>query len=200
MRRKWMLAAALVACGACSVSIGPGEEVWHVFSFEQGLEGWTPARTDIEVGNDTIPWSIQWSHDRATDGGASLELYMHNLTDAGKIWVERAVRADPDRTYRVHVEFDLATADYGDLNHFTIIAGAVTRPPRARQELEPAFQGKTGNGSPSDVGYKWLRKSYDFTVRSGPDGKFYVVVGVWGTWEAARTYYIDALKVAVEPA
>ena len=84
---------------------------------------------------------------------------------------------------------DFASADWGDVNLFTIITGVVQEPPETRDDL--VYQGSTGNESDTDVGYVWLKKGYDFLVRSGANGKLYVTIGIWGTWETTRIYYFD---------
>ena len=93
------------------------------------------------------------------------------------------------------MQFSFGTADWGDLNHWTIIAGVRTSPAVTRDDL--TYQGTTANGESSDTGYKWLEKSYDFTVTSDADGTLYVDIGVWGTWETPRVYYIDNVRIRI---
>jgi hypothetical protein len=57
--------------------------------------------------------------------------------------------------------------------------------------------GNTANGRAADEGYVWLPKSYSMDVSSDGDGELFVYVGVLGTAEIARTYYVDNLKVAL---
>ncbi len=67
--------------------------------------------------------------------------------------------------------------------------------PEEAANLEPAFQGNTGNGATGDVGYRWLRKRYQFTAATAADGRLYVIIGVWGTYEISRTYFVDDVRV-----
>ena len=163
------------------------------FSFENGLQDWTPNATD--VSEPPIFWAVTRSQDRATRGSSSLKFEVDNMTDAAKVWVERAFPVRPNTEYRVNVQFSFATADYGDLNHWTIIAGVRTQPAETRDDL--TYQGTTANGEPTNTGYKWLEKTYDFEVVSGADGILYVDLGVWGTWEAFRVYYIDDVQITI---
>jgi hypothetical protein len=163
------------------------------FSFESDLEGWTPKGTDLN--SPPIQWSIAPSQDRATDGTRSLKFELWNYNDAGKIWIERPFSVEPNKTYHVTVQFTLGTQDWGDANHFTIIAGVRTSPAVTRDDL--TYQDLTGNGEHTNTGYKWLEKSYDFHLVSGSDGTLYLDIGIWGTWETARTYYIDNVRVSV---
>jgi len=167
-----------------------------LFSFEGGLLGWQPLAIDVNDGGSVAQWSIQPSSDRSADGGQSLKLFLDNLTDAGKVWIQRAFAVEPNTRYRVGIRYSLATNEYGDFNVWRIIAGALAQPPKTRDELP--YQGNSGHGGPNDIGYVWVEKAYEQELESGPDGLLYVVVGVWGTWETPRTYYIDDLWVSLE--
>jgi hypothetical protein len=180
---------ALVELYDLNASLGPATR----FSFENGLEGWVPKATDLN--DPPIFWAIEPSQDRASEGSQSLKFELSNLNDAGKIWIERAFPVRPNQRHRVNVQFSFATADWGDLNHFTIIAGVRTQPAETRADL--TYQDHTGNGEQTDVGYKWLKKSYDFNVVSGANGALFVDVGVWGTWETYRAYYVDSLWITI---
>jgi hypothetical protein len=164
-----------------------------MFSFENGLESWTPKATDID--NPPIQWSIEPSQERATDGVRSLKFALANYNDAGKIWVERAFTVRPNRQFHVTIQFSFGTADWGDANHFTIIAGVRTQPAITRSDL--TYQGLTANGESSNTGYKWLEKNYDFNLLSAADGTLYLDIGIWGTWETYRAYYLDNLRVTI---
>ncbi len=190
-----LIAVMLLMFSGCG-SDGPESEGPYSFSFEHDFQGWTVQGTDLEVGNSTIPWSIERTQDRATEGNTSLRLYLDNLNDAGKIWTERQFVLLPDTDYRVKIAYDFATRDFGDLNLFTIITGASGKKPQSRNDL--TYQDTTGNGSAADVGYVWLKKSYEVTAHSDDKGNLYVAIGVWGTFETARTYYLDNVQVTFE--
>ncbi len=98
------------------------------------------------------------------------------------------------------VAFDFATADFGSFNLWRIIAGGLPEPPQTPAELEPVFQDDTGNGQDEDVGYVWQTRSYTTTTRSTADGRLCVVLGVWGTWEGPRTYFVDGVTVTLQEA
>jgi len=165
------------------------------FSFEGNLQGWQPRALDVDDGGAKADWSIAPSNGRADDGGFSALLFLDNLTDAGKVWLQKPFVVQPGRNYKVRVSYSFATKDFGTINLWRIITGVRTRPPEKAEDL--TFQGETGHGSPSDIGYVWLDKSYDFEVQSGPDGLLYVFLGVWGTWETPRGYYIDRVTVSI---
>lgn len=156
------------------------------------MEGWTPAGVDLD--HPPVEWSIERSEEMANDGNTSIKLSLNNLNDAGKIWIEHEYLCQPNELLNVKIEYDFASSDWGDVNLWRIIAGVHNTPPRSRDGLY--FQEDTGiNGSP-ETGYKWLHKSYSFNVDSGETGKLTVAVGVWGTWETLRVYFIDNLKIS----
>jgi len=162
----------------------------YTFSFERDMEEWVANGTDLD--NPPVEWSIERSSDIASDDKTAVRLYLNNMNDTGKIWIERIFDGEPDRTYQVRIEYDFASADWGDMNLWTIITSVSPQP------LVPGllYHGDTGNSARPEDGFVWLRKSYDFNVKSGPDGKLYVLIGVWGTWETARTYYLDNVSIS----
>jgi hypothetical protein len=183
-------------CDACTVL--PPVPGAAFYSFENDMQGWARRRIDIDLGADTIAWSIERSQDTSRHGNTSLELFLSNWNDAGKIWIERVFAATPNQTYHVQLDYAFASADFGHVNTFRIIAGAFPQSPQTSADLAPAFQDDTYNGidSVSDV-YVWLDKSYEFDVTAGSRGLLYVVAGVWGTWETPRTYFIDSVTVMI---
>ncbi len=164
------------------------------FSFESGMENWRKNGTDLD--NPPVDWSIERSQELATDGENSLKFYLSNVNDAGKIWIEKAFDADPNSYYRVNVSYDFASAIYGDFNLWRIITGVSPNSPSDAKDL--MFQGDAGNGADNNVGFKWLKKSYEFVAKSSQDNELYVYIGVWGTWETDRTYYVDNVEVEFE--
>ncbi|MDH7479421.1 MAG: hypothetical protein QHH02_05375 [Syntrophomonadaceae bacterium] len=165
----------------------------YCFSFEKDLEGWQPAGTDLD--NPPVRWFIKRSSEQSRDGRYAAKFYLNNLNDMAKIWMQRGFPVKPGRIYRVKVDYTFASADWGNLNLWQIIAGAAPYPPQASADL--VFQEDTGNGSPRNSGYVWLDKSYQFRTESSPGGELYVYLGVWGTWETPRIYYLDSVKVTI---
>jgi len=164
------------------------------FSFESGMEGWEPRGLDLALGQGEIPWSIAPDIAFSSDGSSSLKAYLANYNDAGKIFIQRSFQFSANANYAVTVRFDLGSADSGDVGLFRVIAGAFPKPPQLPQELKPAFRDSTGNGR-SSPGLVWLAKSYRDVVQTDLSGRIVVVVGVWGTFETPRTYYLDAVEV-----
>jgi hypothetical protein len=170
------------------------------FSFEDDFEGWTPNAMDVgESGGAADIWSITRSQDQAYDGTTSVKLFLSNSNDGGKIWIERPFPVQPNTRYQVQVQFAFASQDWGNFNFWTIIAGVLPELPQTTADLSPAFQGDTSNGSATaPTGFVWLQKTYTFTVQSDSSATLHVVIGVWGTYEVARTYYVDSVLVTID--
>jgi hypothetical protein len=163
------------------------------FSFEQGMEGWIASGTDLS--NPPDQWSIEPSQNTASKGDTSLKFYLDNVNDAGKIWVTHAFDVKPQTHYQVEVTYEFASADYGDMNLWKMITGVALEAPKTAGEL--VYQGDTGNGRGSEEGWVWQRKTYNFDIRTGPEQELYVTIGIWGTWETSRTYYLDDVDVVI---
>jgi len=169
-------------------------------SFEDGLAAWTVNSLDVKVDTVEIDWYVISSNERATDGLSSAKLYVDNLTDAAKIWLERSVKVKPNRTHRVTIRFDLASSDYGDVNRFSILANVLPYNPTVHDDVTAGvsagdFPEGTHNGGVQD--FVWLEKSLTRSVTARDDGMLYFILGIWGTWEGARTYYFDNLRLIV---
>jgi hypothetical protein len=180
------------ACGGDNTSSSKSTAN-QVFSFENGMEGWTAGGIDLDIELGTITWSIQRTQEKSTDGTTSVKLFMDNSNDAGKIWIERQFNLATHTTYHVNIKYNFASMDWGDLNFFAIIAGVIQRRPQSREDV--VYQEETWNGYRTETDYIWLEKDYDYTVQTGADGLLYVFIGVAGTYEIARTYYLDNIRV-----
>lgn len=185
-----LLAPIGTACDRGELVFVP--EVEALSSFEQGLDGWS--RWGVDLDNPPVSWSIERSQEQAAEGSFSLRFEMNNLNDAGKIWVEKPFTVEPNQSYEVAVAYSFGTSDFGDVNHWTLITGVHSAPPRAPGTL--TFQGSTANGESADNGLIWIDRSYELNARSAADGLLYVAVGVWGTWETRRVYYLDDVTVS----
>lgn len=193
--------------GCDSSGSPPGSIETHSFSFEEGMSGWTAQALDVEIGGDTIEWAVEPSDNYATDGSRSVRLFAENRTDAAKIWAERSFDLAPNTTYRVQIEYQFGTSDWGDVNNWRIITGAHAQPPRSHDAL--TYQDRTGHGQDTKE-LVWLNKSYalgplsparsqTLTAQANASGTLYVTLGVWGTYEVGRTYYVDDVTITFEP-
>jgi hypothetical protein len=169
------------------------DTVLYLYSFENDMQGWRSFATD--VSNPSVRWEINPSTSVVKAGSWALKFELDNMTDAGKIWIERSFQVRPLQKYRVDIEFEFASADYGDMNLWKILAGVKTS--NARKSDDLIFREDTGNRADRPVGFVWQKKSYSAEITSAADGALFVHLGVWGTWETARNYYVDLLCVSI---
>jgi hypothetical protein len=174
---------------------GPGGIVRFESSFEAGLDGFVADGTDLD--DPPIEWSIARTDERADDGEWSVRLELENLNDAGKIWIERPFDLEAGVAYDVEVSYAFGTSDFGDVNIWTIIAGVGPQDPESVDDL--TFQGSTATGNDEDVGIVWLENVFTSTATASAEGELWVSIGVWGTSEFPRTYYLDDVEIAFTP-
>ena len=189
--------AAMVGCldDDDPIGVDPEEPLELAFSFDDDLEGWYAVA--IDTLNPVIDWSVDHTEEVGQDEDGAVELQLDNFNDAGKIWIEGELGLIPGVEYDVQIDYSLGTADWGDVNLFTIITGVHEAPPRDADEL--TFQGDTGHDQGQNAGVVWLDKSYEFDFTAPITGVAYVTIGVWGTFEAPRTYYIDDVTLTFTP-
>jgi len=186
-----LVALVCIAAGCGETFTGPAPSKYFVFSFEGSLEGWKGYGLDLD--SPDVRWSIDLSTEESTEGTSSVRLFLNNTNDKAKIWIERAFAVDTLVDYEVAVQYKFASSDWGDANHWTIIAGALSHAATSVADL--GFQGSTANGGSSASGPVWLDKAYKFDVRSNAKGEIYVQLGIWGNSEFYRDYFIDEVRV-----
>jgi len=188
-----LFSPSLLATGASPVP----QEITDAYSFENDLEGWSVNATDVG-GNAPIDWSLTRSQDMAKEGRTSMKFYLQNFNDAGKIWIEKAFAVEPNQIYHVDVEYALASNEPSTdvVSSFTVITGVLAKSPKTAVDLAPAFKNSTRKPS-SESGYEWFDRKYEFAVRSDEQGVLSIVIGIWGTWEVRKTYYVDDVRIAL---
>lgn len=195
-----LFATVLLGVAGCSTITAP-QEVDNRASFELSLAPWYAVAIDTgSTGGAHATWNVARSDTTASDGAWSVRLQAMNATDAVKVFLERryAVARSPSGAYDVTIAFDFGTSDHGAVNLWRIVAGAFAEPPRAATALEPAFREETG-GAATPGTLRWVPKEYSTRVVPGR-GEIYVTIGVWGTFEAERTYFVDNVRVTIRPA
>jgi len=185
-----LLTTLLMACDQV-VDIVFVPEFDVTYSFEAGLEGWFG--NGVDLADPSVTWSVGTSSEVASSGASAARLYVDNTNGMAKVWIEQAEAVEPSVAYDVDISFDFGTADFGEVNLWRILAGAHSASPGTAAAL--TVQDATGNGSSSDVGVQWLQKSYRTRAVSDPGGRIHIVIGVWGTWETSRTYYVDNVRL-----
>lgn len=190
----WFPIGNLVPTSSCLAS----QQVSEFYSFENDFEGWSTNGTDLDPNDPTADqWSITRSQDIAADGLTAVKFDLANNNDQGKIWIEKPFLVEPNRIYEVNVSYSFASDD-GVAGAFQIVTGVLKQRPATRNDLIPAFRESTDHLSPKP-GYRWLDKHYEFAVSSGQSNGLWVVIGIWGTFEIRRIYYVDSVRVEITP-
>lgn len=173
----------------------PCSAVTYYYGFEDGtLQGW------IVDGTDQAPvWHITPSTKLPYAGLWSLEYYMVNTNDATKIWIERSYDVPAGHRYDVSLTWKLASKDshVGACPVIAYVDG---------HDLETHDDGIQVVGSSDSGGageWVWLSESY---LRTGVlpgssggtgQGKIWVAIGMWGTFEVDFTWYVDSVTVDI---
>ena len=185
----------LTGCDRHGLDIVNAPEFDDTFTFESGLEDWTARGRDLT--NPTDLWEVVPSADRASDGAKSVRLHLESVNSQGKIWIERKYSVEKDQIYTVYVAFDFGSADFGSVNLWQMLVGAAPASPATATAPVPSAVGDTGNGQPTDQGFKFARKTFTTEAKSDADGNLFVYAGVWGTSPFSRNYYVDKLEVVL---
>lgn len=185
------IAVSLTGC----VENPPEHSTGTRFSFDETMQGWQKDGTDLD--DPPINWTVEHTTTMAYNGTGAVKLFLNNMNDAGKIWMEKAFTVTPNTAYEITVNYYFATSDYGEFNLFNIVCGATNTDPETADDL--IFQDDTGHHNESiQDEYLWLEKEYTFTVLSDENGSIYVNIGVWGSWETPRTYYVDEVNISIK--
>lgn len=166
------------------VEITPKPEGSQFYSFENDTEGWTANATDVGPAD----WSISPSTDLWDDGVTSLNIDLNNLSGKGKVWIARAFAVELGSKYRVSLDYSFG----GRFREYRIIAGVFRTPPLIADDLSSAFQ----DDLPAELP-RWIHRSNEFTIKSKKSSTVYVVMGVMGTEQTHREYFIDSVCVTL---
>lgn len=164
------------------------------FCFEDTLEEWTGRGIDLD--EPIVDWKISWTNEMYKCGNYSRKLYLNNVNDKAKIWIEREFKLKPNCGYEIELKFAFATADFGGTSLWTIIAGASNKQPKTGADL--IYRDDTGKDSNLPQ-HEWITKTYLDTLATSEEGSVYLMVGVWGTYEVERTYFVDSIEVTISP-
>lgn len=168
------------------VEIVPKPDGSQFYSFENDMEGWTANATDVAPAD----WSISPTTDLWDDGVTSLKIDLNNVSGKGKVWIARAFAVEPGRKYRVSLDYSWG----GGFREYRIIAGVFRTPPLTADDLSSAFQDDLPTELP-----RWIHRSNEFTIKSKKSSTMYVVIGVEGTAQTQREYFIDSVCVTLTP-
>ncbi|MFW6041114.1 MAG: hypothetical protein ACOC85_04690 [Thermoplasmatota archaeon] len=162
-------------------------------SFEENWDGWKPQAIDVD--DPEVNWTIERTSELTYSGNYSMKFHLENWHDQGKIWIQRTIDLEPEKNYNVRMKLSFASSDFGSFNLWKILVGGGPHEPEDIEDL--TYPENTGIGADEDNGYQWMEKEYKFDAKTNSEGEMYIYVGVWGTWETERTYYVDDIEVVV---
>jgi hypothetical protein len=210
----FLVAAGLIATCDGDVRLGLDDSGGGTFefSFEDGFDGWradsadfcdvNPVTGSCPPGGAFASTDVSLSRARASEGSQAVRLFAENFTDAVKLWIERPFEVDAGGTYRVEVSWDFGTSD-AEIGAWTII-GALTpfEPTAAVTPADPAGQVgdfvTLGGTSAPGAAFSFLENEFSGEIAAGAGGEIWVGIGVWGTFEVTREYFVDSVSVRIE--
>lgn len=202
LRRRaalWALPALLLTPLACDDDddpTAPTTPISFQTSFEDGAAGFVADGTDLS--DPMVTWSVDRTEAFASDGDASMVLALDNVNDQAKIWMEREiVGLKPDTDYLVELSFDFGSSDWGDVNLWTLFADVTGISPTVWSDFSDAYVTTTANGASEASGVIFDQKTVSMAARTEQDGRLHVSIGIWGTYEVARSYYVDDVGITV---
>jgi len=166
------------------VGISPKPEGSQFYSFENDTEGWTANATDAAPGD----WSVSPSTELWDDGAKSLKLDLNNMSGKATVWITKAFGVEPGSKYLVSLDYSFS----GRFREYRILAGAFRSPPLTADDLASAFQ----DDIPAELP-RWIHRSNEFMIKSKRSSTVYVVIGVMGTKETHREYFLDSVCVTI---
>jgi hypothetical protein len=184
-----VMIAGIVLSGCTSLRSPAGKGDYYLFPFENDLEGWATKSADL--GKPPVEWSINRSGEMIKGGKSAAILTLASSGGQPSIWLEKSFPLNPGQRYQVKVTYDFASAD--SENTWRLITGVAQSQFSNSQDL--VFQGDTANGAGSSAGFQWQQKDFNFTVQANGEGKVYVAIGVQGTSEGQRHYFLDNVAV-----
>ncbi len=159
-------------------------EVDLTYSFESGLDGWTPAGIDL---GEAAAWVIESSGESASTGARAVRFALQNAGGGPKIWMERGFSVTPGQSYDVSISLDLAASGAGE--GWRMLAGAHAQAPSTAADLT-VQDAVTPTATP-----QWEERSYTVRATANPEGELVVAIGFWATSVGSRTHYVDNVRL-----
>lgn len=179
--------------------------------FEKGIRQW---RKGADVPQDpnregqNVSWSISSSRDEAHGGDYSVNFTLDGSQDDGTIWLVRPLQVTSGQTYRANVSAWAwsASESFNTLAHLVLYLGPER--PVLEEDFPPPGENTTGDpdaergGLREDLNKQEGWREYRFAWQVPPDnnGTLWAAVGISAVWETEMTYYVDDLRIHLDPA
>ena len=148
------------------------------------MDGWSANATELGPAD----WSISRNADFWVDGATSLRIDLDNLNGKGAVWIEKGFAVEPRSKYLVTLNYAFSPRNFTD---FRTIVSVFRSPTLTADDLSSAYQGDPF------LAPLWWPQRYEFTIKSKKTSAIYVFIGVKGTKETRREYFIDSVCVTL---
>lgn len=190
-----MLAGAAGLAGCLSILPFPPDETGTFRdTFTLGLINWQIGKelpNDPNNPGNPVASVVETSTERASVGERSVRMFIDGRQDDGTIWIARAFQGAQLQNYRVRLRFDF----WSPSESFNVIAAvAAYAGPR-----EPATESDFNLEKQANLAEGWREYEYIFDVRSGASGLIWVATGISVRWETEMTYFLDNVRIEIEP-
>lgn len=187
-------ATVIISLSSCDIlDSSSSDKTDFSYSFEDWLSEWEPRTIDTLDNSSVAEWTIEHTTEVEADTPGAVRYFLDNKTDAAKMWMERSFSLEPNQPYNVDISYNFGTSDFGIVNVWRIITGVHLQSPETHHDH--IFQEETNHVKGEEAGLEWLEKEYSLSAETDDEGTLIVTVGLWGSSEHPRTYYIDDLRI-----
>ncbi|MEZ4414497.1 MAG: hypothetical protein R3E10_01960 [Gemmatimonadota bacterium] len=175
-------------CDPGDITIVP--EIDETYSFEGGLQGWTPAA--LGSISPAVNWSVDVDGGAAVEGQASLKIFLSDSTGTGRVWIERAFTVAAEEEYQVDLAYQVGTEDSTGVAPWSAIVQVSSQPPSTSGAV--TVDGTLdASGGP---GLRWFPRETTVNFDTGVEQETaWVSIGIASGDPGARTYRLDGLRV-----
>ncbi len=194
-----LLSATVLRFGGCPPLVNPDPDptptqVTLNDGFEQGLVNWVQ---DADLPNDPsnpghpVAASVTLSEEEAFEGLRSARLSLDGRQADGTLWIEHIFSLVPSQNYRVTLSFALWSVDASDVTIARVAAFAGNERPRREDDFDLTQNTNQAAG--------WKQYSYTVDLTTDATGRIWVAMGIDAVFETQLTYYIDDVRIVIDP-
>lgn len=196
-----LMSATVIRVGAC-LPVVPGpdptpdpvDRVTLNDGFESGLVNWTQDEdvpNDPNNNNQPVAATVALSTEQAFEGTRSAKFTLDGRQADGTLWLEHLFTVVPRQAYRVRLSFAVWSPSPSD-NLVAQVAGYIgTERPRREEDFDVTQAANQVGG--------WKQYQYVEDVATDATGRIYTAMGINAVFETETTYYIDDVRVTLDP-
>jgi hypothetical protein len=172
----------------------PPQRVTLTDGFENGLVNWVQdGDLPDDPGNPGHPVaaSVVLSTEQAFEGARSAKFTLDGTQGDGTVWLEHQFSLLPDQNYRVTLSFAFWSAALSDNLLANVAAFGGTERPRREEDFDLTQSANQTVG--------WKQHNYTFDLTTDATGRIWVALGVNAVFETQLTYFIDDVRITIDP-